>query len=262
LALAAAAVAVAIAIASTLQAALGGWALRRLVGYPAAFDNARDLTRFLLLTPAVCLTSASLSLAAIWARGVVEPADLATSWLTWWIGDTLGVLVMFPLVMVVVGEPRDVWRKRAWPVALPMLLFFALFVAIFAEVSTWENDQSMLEFRLLSQRIADRIQEGLGHQQVFLEQLERSFATQSTPVTPESFRSLVRDLPRRLPSVQAVEWARRVTASQRREFEALQQEDAWSSRRCSRRTCRASRSGSSIRRARSAPRRTATCSTP
>jgi len=225
LATAAAAIAVAIAIASTLQAALGGWALRRSVGYPAALDNARDLSRFLLLTPAVCLTAASLSLAAMWLLGAVEPDDLDTTWLTWWIGDTLGVLVVFPLVMVLAGEPRGVWRKRALPVALPMLLFFALFVGIFAKVSTWENDQSMLEFRLLSQRITDRIQEGLGHQQVFLEQLERSFATQSTPVTPGNFRSLVRDLPRRLPSVQGVEWAPRVTASERREFEALQRKD-------------------------------------
>jgi PAS domain S-box-containing protein len=218
----AAAVAGAIAAASTLQGALGGWALRRLIGYPAALDNPRDLSRFLLLTPAVCWTAASLSLAAMWLLGAIEPADLGISWLTWWIGDTLGVLVVFPLVMVLAGEPRDVWRKRAWPVALPMLLCFALFVAIFVKVSAWENDQSLLEFRLLSQRITDRIQERLGREQVFLEQLERSFAAKSTPVTRQNFRMLVRDLPQRFPTVQAVEWAPRVARSERAGFEAQQ----------------------------------------
>src|ERR1700731_4768967 len=55
-------VALIIAAASTLQAAIGGWTLRRLIGYPVALDNGRDLLRFFLLAPLFCLTSATLSL--------------------------------------------------------------------------------------------------------------------------------------------------------------------------------------------------------
>jgi hypothetical protein len=32
-----------------------------------------------------------------------------------------------------------------------MLLFFALFIAIFIRVSKWEHEDALLEFRLLSQ---------------------------------------------------------------------------------------------------------------
>jgi hypothetical protein len=39
-----------------------------------------------------------------------------------------------------------------------MLLFFALFVTIFARVSAWERDQSLLEFRLVSRQSADKIE--------------------------------------------------------------------------------------------------------
>ncbi len=61
------AAALVIAAASALQAALGGTVLRRAVGYPAPLDNGRDLSRFLLLSPLFCLTSATLSLGGIWA---------------------------------------------------------------------------------------------------------------------------------------------------------------------------------------------------
>src|SRR5271168_2031523 len=124
-----------IAAASTLQAAIGGTVLRRAVGYPAPLDNERDLWRFLFLSPVSCLTSATLSLGGLLALGVVLLPDLVTSWVSWWIGDTVGVLVVLPLMFVIAGEPRTLWRSRAGPVALPMLLFFALFVAIFARVS-------------------------------------------------------------------------------------------------------------------------------
>ena len=128
-------IALVIAAGSTVQAALGGLALRRFIGYPAALDNTSQLLRFFLLTPVFCLASASLSLSGMAAIVPVSAGDFAVSWFTWWIGDTLGVLVVLPLVMVAAGEPRVLWRKRAGSVALPMLLFFAVFVAIFVEVS-------------------------------------------------------------------------------------------------------------------------------
>ena len=53
--------AAAIAAASMLQAAIGGGLLRRMIGYPAPIDRGRDLLRFLLLTPVICLTRASPS---------------------------------------------------------------------------------------------------------------------------------------------------------------------------------------------------------
>jgi MASE1 len=98
--------AIIIAAASTLQAAIGGAILRRAIGYPAPLDNGRDISRFLLLSPVSCLTSATLSLAGLSVLGAVARPDLATSWISWWIGDTLGVLVVLPLMLVVAGEPR------------------------------------------------------------------------------------------------------------------------------------------------------------
>src|SRR5690349_12304594 len=49
-----------IAAASTLQAGFGALVLRRAIGSSALLDQARDLLRFLLLTPVLCITSATL----------------------------------------------------------------------------------------------------------------------------------------------------------------------------------------------------------
>ena len=87
------AAAVMIALASALQAAVGGSLLRRVIGYPAPLDNPRDLLFLLVLSPLFCPTSASLSLAGMWALGAVQSSDLPINWMTWWAGDTLGVLV-------------------------------------------------------------------------------------------------------------------------------------------------------------------------
>jgi signal transduction histidine kinase/CheY-like chemotaxis protein/integral membrane sensor domain MASE1 len=211
-----------IAVASVLQAALGGTVLRRAVGCPAPLDNGRDLSRFLLLTPVFCLTSATLSMSGLSAIGEVKWSDLATSWISWWTGDTLGVLLVLPVMLVIAGEPRSLWRSRALPVALPMLLFFVLFVAIFARVSKWEQDEALLEVRLLSQEVVDKIHSGLAEQEIFLEQLERSFSLPIV-VSRADFRHLAQNLLQRFSTIQAVKWAPRTDFLERAGFERAQQ---------------------------------------
>jgi len=136
-----------IALGSTIQAAAGGALLRKFVGYPASFDNLRDLLLFLLLAPVICLISATLSLGGLSAQGIVPAADLTGNWVTWWVGDTLGVLVALPLMLVLIGEPQPLWRSRMRFVALPMVLCLALFVTIFIHVNRWESEQSLSQFR-------------------------------------------------------------------------------------------------------------------
>ena len=132
-----------IALSSMIQAAVGGALLRRLIGYPASFDNLRDLLLFLLLAPVICLISATSSLSGLRALSIVPATDLIGNWITWWVGDTLGVLVALPLMLVLVGEPRPLWRSRARFVAAPMVLCFALFIAIFMHLNRWESEQSL-----------------------------------------------------------------------------------------------------------------------
>jgi integral membrane sensor domain MASE1 len=213
--------AIAIAGASTLQAAVGGAVLRRAVGSPAPLDNGRDLARFLLLSPAFCLTSAALSMGSLLLLGVVKLPDLLGNWASWWIGDTLGVLVVLPLMLIIAGEPRDLWRRRALPVGVPIILFFALFVSIFVRVGKWEQDETLLEFRLLSREVVDKMRAELEEREVFLEQLERSF-TLRAELSQSDFQHLVQSLLQRFPLIQAIEWAPRIDARSRSDFEAAQ----------------------------------------
>lgn len=215
----------AIAFASMLQAAIGGTLLRRFIGYPATLDKFRELLFFLLLSPVVCLTSATLSLSGLWLLAVVQPGDLIINWLTWWAGDALGVLLALPLMLVFAGEPRPIWRSRATSVATPMIFCFALFVAIFVHVSRWENDQSLMEFRMQSQHVADNLKARLEEQILFLEQFSSIFTSRQLALTRKDFHNLVQKRLQQFPTIQAVEWAPKVFSGERTTFEKRQRTD-------------------------------------
>ncbi|HZT51534.1 MAG TPA: CHASE domain-containing protein, partial [Stellaceae bacterium] len=217
------AAALVVAVASTAQAAIGGRVLRRLIGYPARLDRSGDIARFFLAAPALALIGATIAHAGLALLGAIEVPDLGQSWFIWWIGDTIGVLFFLPLVLVAFGEPRPLWRGRTWSVAAPMLLFFALFVAVFAQIGVWERDRSLVEFRLLSQQVVDKVGTRLGECGALLDQLADTLAGEA-PSSRSGFARLARELMTRFPAVKAVEWAPRVDAGRRAEFEAAQRQ--------------------------------------
>ncbi|HEX5454167.1 MAG TPA: CHASE domain-containing protein [Stellaceae bacterium] len=211
-----------IAAAATVQAAVGGRLLWRAVGYPAHLDNVRDVLRFFIVCPIACLISATLALSGVWALGMIATAELSSNWFVWWIGDTLGVIVVVPLMLALIGEPRASWRVRGPYIAVPIVLVFAVFVAIFSRISNWESNQSLLEFRVRSQHLADVAQASLAEQSAFLEQLGSAFGALHSPVSRQDFHVLVQKLLRRFSTIQAVEWAPRVADADRAAFIAAQ----------------------------------------
>ena len=210
-----------IAAASMLQGAAGGWALRRAVGYPAALDNSQDITRFLLLTPAICLISASLSVGGLYLLGIFAADSLAANWFSWWAGDALGVMLVLPLAMTLVGEPRALWRKRMKAVALPMLLIFAFFVAMYLKINQWEHEESLKEFNHVSIQSLDNLGSHLEEQETLLLSIRGHFMYDNE-VTRQEFQHFTHDMLPRFPMIQALEWAPRIDALQRNTFEAAQ----------------------------------------
>jgi integral membrane sensor domain MASE1 len=93
-----------IAAGSMTQAAIGGAALRRTIGYPVPFEKPSDILLFFLLAPILCLASATISLGGMWALGVVKLPDLPMNWAMWWLGDLVGVLAALPLIIWLADE--------------------------------------------------------------------------------------------------------------------------------------------------------------
>lgn len=98
-------VALGIAVGNTLAPVLAASLLRRL-RFSAAFDRVSDV--FVLVCGAgagAMVVSAAGGVAVLHAAGHVPPGRAAETFLTWWVGDAMGVAVVAPLVMVLAS-----WR--------------------------------------------------------------------------------------------------------------------------------------------------------
>ncbi|HEX9174151.1 MAG TPA: EAL domain-containing protein [Telluria sp.] len=122
----------AIGAGATLQALAGAFLIRRFVGFPTALDRLKDVIKFLGLGALVsCVLSASIGATVLLLAGMLAPERFAFTFWAWWIGDTIGVVLVTPLVLTWFGQPRPIWQRRRRTFALPTCVAFAVILGVF-----------------------------------------------------------------------------------------------------------------------------------
>ncbi|HNK30664.1 MAG TPA: CHASE domain-containing protein [Plasticicumulans sp.] len=201
-----------------LQALFGAWLIRRWVGFPGPLQREREIIAFLLLGgPVGCLLSASIGASALVLAGVVAAHAWAFTWWNWWVGDSIGVLVVTPLVLVALGRPRRLWRRRALTVAGPLTITFAAAVLVFVWTSGREQARLQAEFDARAAALASALSDNFDDYVGVLYSL-RDFYAASQDVEPEEFARFAQPALQRHPGLRALSWNRVLDDGQR---------DAW-----------------------------------
>ncbi len=102
-----------VALANTLEALLGTWLLRRVVGFQLSLERTRDIVG--LVTLAAVFASAvggTIGTTGLWLAGVISGAGWTASWWAWWLRCMMGKLVVTPLVLT--------WGVRGWSAFRPV----------------------------------------------------------------------------------------------------------------------------------------------
>ena len=122
-----------IATGNTLEAVVGCWLVARFAGGRNAFDTPGSVFRFAALaaTLSTCI-SATMGVTSLAIGGFVGWAQYASVWITWWLGDACGALIVAPLLLLWAGRPLPAWdRRRAFELAALFLLLGATAAAVF-----------------------------------------------------------------------------------------------------------------------------------
>src|SRR6267143_1911635 len=111
-----------ISIGNTLEAITAVYLVRRFVGSRNPFQRAIDVLKFVvfaaILSTAIRATIGDVSLCL---SGSASWNNFGSLWLTWWAGDSVGALVVTPLILSWLTKPIERWR--GWRLAEAALLF-------------------------------------------------------------------------------------------------------------------------------------------
>jgi PAS domain S-box-containing protein len=102
-----------IATGNTLEALSAAWMLRQLPSFDPTLRRVRDAIAFILLGAGISVVvSATVGVVTLCGAGVQPWARFSELWWAWWLGDTLGALVVAPVLLTSARRTR--WTRKQW----------------------------------------------------------------------------------------------------------------------------------------------------
>jgi diguanylate cyclase (GGDEF)-like protein/PAS domain S-box-containing protein len=119
-----------IALGDTLSPLLATWLLRRLK-FHDVLDRAYDILILVIAAAGGMLLSASGGVSSLLISKTLSVDDAGTAWLSWWVGDFMGVLLVTPLLLNISRTNlKKLWVQRmefvAWCLAT-LAIYWGLF---------------------------------------------------------------------------------------------------------------------------------------
>lgn len=186
------------------QAALAAYLLRRFIGISSDLTRLHDIMRLSFCAGVVSsLISCTVGVSTLVATHTIAADGAFFTWGTWYVGDTLGVLVFAPILILVLNP--GVSRDRKINTAIPLLLFFLAVIALFFFVKNLDREQTIQDFENDSALIQNEIEnEFANYVQDIVALL--AFYKSSDMVNAEEFKTFASVLYERHPETIAMAW--------------------------------------------------------
>ena len=95
------ATAIAIATGNTLEAVVGAYLVNRWSSGCNTFSRPNSVAKFALICIVIATPiSASIGLTSLAAAGYIDRTNFVNAWVTWWLGDVTGALVITPVIVL------------------------------------------------------------------------------------------------------------------------------------------------------------------
>ncbi len=137
-----------IAIGNTLEGILGALLIKRYIGGVQIFDRPQDIFTFAFLAGMLStIISATFGVTTLCLGGFANWKQYESIWLTWWLGDLVGIWIVTPVVILWSLNPGVHWNRKKSVEAL--LLFCSLFfigLVVFSGLFRLGEENYPLEF--------------------------------------------------------------------------------------------------------------------
>jgi integral membrane sensor domain MASE1/DNA-binding CsgD family transcriptional regulator len=122
----------AIAGGNTLEAVIAGYLVARWAEGEQVFDTPTGIAKFTLISLAATMVSATIGVSSLTLVGYAEMSSFISVWLTWWLGDLAGALVVTPVVVLWANSnPASLTRPQITRTGLTYLAAVVVGVMVF-----------------------------------------------------------------------------------------------------------------------------------
>jgi PAS domain S-box-containing protein len=204
---------------AAIQAIFSAALVRRFTRDRNPLDRQRDVLALLFWGGlAGSWVSATWGALTLYLTAHLDTSLMLFSWGTWWLGDSIGTLIVAPLILLW-AEHRPAWLRRRLSVTLPLIATFTLSILLYVYANRREEEALRSAFMERAQALASAVRASCEDHLDALHSVSLVLGMLPT-VTARDFHTIVSGELSHRPSIQALSWNPRVDRIQRAALEA------------------------------------------
>ncbi|MBL4837419.1 MAG: response regulator [Kordiimonadaceae bacterium] len=165
-----------------------------------------------------CLCSSTIAMGTFYLFGSAPIENYVMGWFTWWIGDSVGaILVAIPLLMFF-GKNTNLEKRQKWGVGLSFSTLCIAMVLFYNGVGESRQQEFYDNFKSEVAARTVRIEQSITAALDMLHAVEGLFGASDT-VSRDNFRAFSAHMFAEMSGVQAVAWIPRINQTERAQYE-------------------------------------------
>ena len=208
-----------LSMASIIEAVSAVWLTRRVFnGMPDLVDDKQIALFLLIIGPLASLFASLISTSVLLAYNLIAWDRFFVSWLTWWIGDSIGAIVVVPILLALFARKQSTLFTRKWTIVLPMTSLMVVIFVLFMITKNYESKERRLKFNQQAEQLHSNMTSRLDAGIESLYSLRSLFASSSS-ISAVDFNHFTHHMLQRYPEIQALEWIPRIPDKRRSDYE-------------------------------------------
>ncbi len=213
-----------LALSSTLFIYLGLKFIHKYARYPDPLISETRVLKLLILGgPIAAIIPTIISISALIQADIITGEQALFNGFTWWLGDSVGIFIITPLILLFFDIPGKIDVHRKWIVAIPVIVALLVTIGLFQNSVDSENKQLKMDLDYQASTLGAGINREISTQSNLTQHLRDTIVTHDY-IELDDFISSTQSIQQLHPNIQAIAWDVIVKGKERALFERQMQD--------------------------------------
>ena len=130
-----------IASGATIESFTVVFIIKKLIGYPNSLSHWHDILILFIIAGMVgAIPSPTIGVTSLYFKGIIPFDNYLYNWWTWWIGNSMGIIVFTPILVAIFTPNEYISIKRKILIITPLISVFNIVIILFINSNNCAND--------------------------------------------------------------------------------------------------------------------------
>ncbi|MCP5377859.1 MAG: MASE1 domain-containing protein [Rickettsiaceae bacterium] len=196
-----------IASGATIESFTVVFIIKKLIGYPNSLSHWHDILILFIIAGMVgAIPSPTIGVTSLYFKGIIPFDNYLYNWWTWWIGNSMGIIVFTPILVAIFTPNEYISIKRKILIITPLISVFNIVIILFINANNWEHKKLQQELETTARSAIIQLENKI-HSYIKEISTISKFYFAYDQVDRTNFKYLIGNILENSPEIYSLQWA-------------------------------------------------------